>query len=349
LTLRGFEVRFFSRSAQRLAPTRKRGGIELRGVAGEGFAEVACLTSDLAEAVEGADLVMLVVPAPWIGDYAERLAAVLGDSQPIFVNPGQTGGGLALLTGLRRAGFEGEAAVCEVSTLAYTCRVEEPGSVRISNVVPRLPFAAVPGRRAIELHRLVSELYPSIELRRNVLETGFANLNAVEHPPQALLNIGWIEYTSGNYFFYHDGTTPSVGRVIDEVDEERIAIAEAMGIEVSTFVEAFASAGYTTESAARVGKAYEAMQASEPNRRIKAPPSLDHRYVHEDVGFGLVPWVGLAAISGVPTPTMDALITIASVANGRDYHREGLTLEKMGLGGIRMDELEGVLREGLIH
>jgi opine dehydrogenase len=182
-----------------------------------------------------------------------------------------------------------------------------------------------------------------------VLETGFANLNAVEHPPQALLNIGWIEHTKGDYYFYYEGTTPSVGVVIDKVDEERVAIAEAMGVEVSSFVESFASAGYTTEAAARVGRAYEAMQESEPNRRIKGPPSLDHRYVHEDVGFGLVPWVGWAAISGVPTPTMDALITIASVANRRDYRRHGLTLEKMGLGGIRLDELEEVLRDGLVH
>lgn len=66
---------------------------------------------------------------------------------------------------------------------------------------------------------------------------------------------------------------------------------------------------------------------------MKCPPALDHRYLHEDVGWGLVQWINLAEVVGVPTPTMDALTTLAGVLNRVDYRRDGLTPERMGMAG----------------
>jgi opine dehydrogenase len=346
LTLRGHDVRLFSRSESALAPIRQRGGIELTGLAGEGSAPVAVVTTDIEEAVRGADLVMTAVPTTALAEYAELLAGVLGDGQPLFVNPGHTGGGLHLVAELRRHGYRGEPRTCEVSTLTYGCRLKGPATVDVMRVVPRLPFAAFPGRHARELHALVHEIYPSVELRENVLETGFANLNAVEHPPQALMNAGWLEHTEGDYYFYREGTTPSVGRVIDSLDAERIAVAGALGVDTKPFVESFFEAGYTTENAVRAGTAFQALQESEPNRWVKGPKSLDHRYVHEDVGHGLVAWAAWGDLVGVHTPTMDSLIRLAAVVSGRDYAREGLTLERMGLAGVEREDLEPFLYEG---
>lgn len=347
LSLRGHEARLFSRSEATLAPIRARGGIALEGAAGTAHVEVSLLTTDLAAAVEGADLVMMVVPSTAIESYAARLASCLQPGQPIFLNPGGTGGALTLVASLRRAGFTGELNVCEGSTLTYACRADESRSgVRISNVSPRVPFAAFPGRRAEDLRALVGELYPAVDLKHSVLETGLANLNAIEHPAQALLNTGWIEHTRGDFYFYRDGTTPGVGRVIDAVDRERLELAETMGVKADPFVDIFCSAGYTTAEAAATGSAYEALQASEANWLFRSPPSLDHRYVHEDVGHGLVPWAMWARMVGVATPTIDGLITLGSVVNGRDYLRDGLTLERMGLDAVEPDQLESFLYGG---
>ena len=346
LALRGYEVRLYSRSEVALAPIREQGGIRLEGLAGEGFAVLAEVTTDLQAAVTGADLVMTIVPTTALGAYAAVLAPLLEDGQPVFINPGHTGGGLHFAHELLRHGYRGEIRTCEVSTLTYGCRIQEPGAVKVLRVVPRLPFAAFPGKHADDLHALIRELYPSIELKKNVLETGFANLNAVEHPPQALLNVGWLEQTQGDYYFYYEGTTPGVGSVIDAVDAERLAVAETMGVETKPFVQSFFEAGYTTAHAAEVGTAYQALQESEPNRYVKGPKSLDHRYVHEDAGHGLVAWASWGDLMSIETPTMDALIKIASVVNGRDYMREGLTLERMGLAEIENAELETFLNEG---
>jgi opine dehydrogenase len=113
------------------------------------------------------------------------------------------------------------------------------------------------------------------------------------------------------------------------------------------FVELFRDLGYTTEAAAATGTAHAALQASAPNRWIKAPASLDHRYLHEDVGWGLVPWADLGRSLGVRTPLMDALITVGSLLTGHDYRSEGLTLSRLGLLGLGGEALRTYLREGI--
>lgn len=346
LTLDGHAVTLYSRNEKTLAEIEGAGGIQLEGAAGEGLARLKRLTGEIEEAVADADLVMLVVPSTAIGDYATNLAPHLKDGQPVFLNPGGTGGALELVAGLRRGGFTGVTKVCEVSTLTYACRRSGPAAVRVSNLVPSLPFAAFPGRYAEELHALVSSLYPAVNLQDNVLYTGFANVNPIEHPPQALLNTGWIEHTGGDFYFYYEGTTPSVGRVIDVVDQERLAIADAMGVVTPRFVDSFRDAGYTTAEAAATGSAYQALQHSEPNRWFKSPSTMDHRYVHEDIGYGLVPWAAWARLSQVATPVIDGLITIGSTISGKNYAEHGRTLARMGLAGVSQDDLQDFLYSG---
>jgi opine dehydrogenase len=222
-----------------------------------------------------------------------------------------------------------------------------PTEVRIMQMTPHLPFAAFPGKWQPELFELLRDPYPAIAEAGDVLETGFMDINAVEHPPQIICNAGWLEHTKGDYLFYYEGTTPSVGRVIDVLDEERRAVAGAAGVRTKPFVELFHEMGYTTAEAAATGTAHAALQASAPNRWIKAPPTLDHRYLHEDVGWGLVPWAELGRSLGVPTPLMDALITVGTALTGRDYRSEGLTLSRLGLVGLSGEEVPTYLREGI--
>ncbi len=346
LAARGFEVRLASRPSARLEQIAEHGGLDRTGACGEGFSRVDLVTDDVPKAVAGADLVMLAVPISAHPHYAGQLAEVLTDDQVLFLNPGHMGGGLFLARELERLAGRRSLRLCEVTTLTYGCRLRSPTTVNIMNVTTNLAFAAFPGRLTAELAELVRPLYPDIVPVGDVLETGFGDINAVEHPPQILCNAGWVEHTRGDYLFYYEGTTPAVGRVIDALDRERLAVAAAAGIRAKPFVEQFADLGYTTREAAATGSAYATLQDSAPNRWIKGPPSLDHRYVHEDVGWGLVPWSAMAAELGIATPVMDALITLGSTMNGIDYRREGLTLERLGLAGRDLTRLEGFLRDG---
>lgn len=344
---RGYEVRLFNRSLPRLAPIIDRGGLQKVGVTGEGFVELPVVTTDLAEAIGRADLIMLAVPISTHPYFARQLAGLMDPGQVLFLNPGHMGGGLFMAHELHRLTGRTDVWICEASTLTYACRMKDPATIDIKSMMTSLPFAAFPGRHQRALFELVSPLYPALVEVSHVLESGFLDINAVEHPPQIICNAGWLEHTQGDYLFYYEGTTPSVGRVIDAVDRERMAVAEAVGVPTKPFVEIFHEMGYTTAHAAEVGSAFVALQESEPNRWVKGPPSLDHRYLHEDVGWGLVPWSEMGRAHGVPTPTMDALIVIGGVLNDRDYRAEGLTLERMGLTGVAPEDLEAYLHDGI--
>jgi opine dehydrogenase len=345
LARRGWSVRLQARREETLRPLRAQGGVMCRGVH-DGLVPVALLTTDVAEAVSGADLVMLVVPSVAHGPYARALAPHLRPDLPVFVNPGHTGGGLHFVHELRRAGYRAAVDTCESVTLTYICRRTAPGTVDIFAMVKNLKFAAFPGRTAPALFDAIKPLYPEIVPASSVLETALININAVFHAPGMLMNAGWIEHTGGDFLFYRDGITPAVGRVIAAIDRERLAVAQALGVPAASFLENFHAAGLTTRAAMESGDISRACAESEPNRTIRSPPSLDHRYVHEDVGYGLVPFAALGDLAGVETPAIDAMVRLCSDMMGIDYAADGLTLERMGIAGMTPERLRRFVEDG---
>jgi opine dehydrogenase len=218
--------------------------------------------------------------------------------------------------------------------------------VEIYRRTTNLRCAAFPGKVTSELVQELQAIFPNIVPADNVLDTGFANINAIMHPAGMLGNAGWIEKSRGDFYFYREAITPAIAAWIEEVDKERLQIVERLGLNPLRFVDIFHQAGLTSEEARASGSIYRAIGESEPNRTIKSPSTLDHRYLKEDVGYGLVPMAEIGRLAGVKTPVIDSLITLASAISRTDYRSEGLTLGKMGLTGIRAEDLPMVLREG---
>jgi len=346
LTLRGYEVRLFSRSENTLAPLVRRGGIELIEAESEKFAAPFLVSSDLARVVDGVDLIIVAAPAVAHEFLAQSLCPYLKDEQRVLLNPGHTGGSLHFSTALRTGGCKAEIGLCETVTLTYICRMPAPARVEIYRRTARLRCAAFPARRTSELVKEIQDVFPDVVPAQNVLETGFSNINAIMHPAGMLGNAGWIEKTGGDFYYYREGITATIASWIEKVDEERLAIVKCLGLKPLRFVEIFYQAGLTSAEACASGSVYRAISESEPNRTIRSPKSLDHRYIKEDVGYGLVPMAEIGRLLGVRTPVIDALITLASVASGVDYRESGLTLAKMGLSGVRPHELTKILQEG---
>lgn len=348
LTLRGYEVRLYSRSESTLQPVRERGGIELLEEGRQAFARPHLVTSNIVEAVPGTELIMIAAPASAHEELVSSLAPHLSDGQIILLNPGHTGGSLhlaAILTGL---GVKKKIRSCETVTLSYICRLIGPAKVEIYRRTTHLRCAALPGKFTAELAGEVGKIYPDIVAAANVLETGLSNINAIMHPAGMLGNAGRIEHQGGDFLFYRDGITPAIARLISAVDRERLNIIGKLRLKPLSFVEIFYQAGLTSDAGRSSGSVYRAIQESAPNRTIKSPASLDHRYVHEDVGYGLVPMAEIGRLLGVETPVMDSLITLASEVNQKAYRREGLTLEKMGLAGLHANDLSEFLYEGVV-
>jgi len=346
LTLRGFEVRLFSRSESTIAKIAKRGEIELIEAGVSKKAAPYFMSPHLPPVVQGVDLIVIATPAVGHEYLATNLAKYLTDGQRILLNPGHTGGSLHFANLLKQLACKADVQICETVTLTYICRMPEPGKVEIYRRTANLRCAAFPGKQTANLVKELQVIFPNIIPATNVLETGFSNINAMMHPAGMLGNTGWIEKSGGDFLWYAEGITPAIGRWIDAVDSERLAIVRALGLEPLRFVDIFHRAGLTTDAGRASGSAYQAILESEPNMTIKSPPSLDHRYVKEDVGYGLVPMAEIGALLGVKTAVMDALITLASKALGMDFRVEGLTLEKMGLAAVKPDGLPKLLHDG---
>jgi opine dehydrogenase len=343
LTRRGFDVRLYSRSEKTIAPLKARGGVEYEGVLGEGFAPVPVITTDAAAAMAGADLVILMVPTHAHEAMATIAAPHLKPDQLLLASPGHT---VLLIPGvLRRHGIK-RARHCETGTLPYICRMSGPARVRITKASEHVVFGVFPAVETAAVAERMKPVFPAIQSAASILETVFAYTNAIHHPPATICNVGRIEATGGDYYHYYDGISPSVGQLIDALDRERLAVAAALGAKVLPFVEQFYRNGYTTQAAHESGLAYEAFHQSEPDRWIKAPSSLDHRFLNEDVPYGLVPLAELGRLAAVPTPTMDHLIHLACMASGKDYRASGLTLARMGLAGVSGQALHRLLLEG---
>lgn len=346
LTLRGFEVRLFARSESAIAQLARRGEIELIEGGVSKKAAPYFMSPHLPPVVQGADWIVIATPAVGHEYLAKGLANYLADGQRILLNPGHTGGSLHFANLLRGLGCKAQIALCETVTLTYICRMPEAGKVEVYRRTTNLRAAALPGKFTAELVGELQSVFPNVVAAANVLETGFSNINAVMHPAGMLGNAGWIEKSGGDFLYYREGITPAIGAWIDALDRERVEIVSALGLAPLRFVDIFHGAGLTTSEARDSGSAYRAIHQSEPNFTIKAPPSLDHRYIKEDVGYGLVPMAAIARLLGIETPVMDALITLASAALGVDFRSDGLTLEKMGLAGASPAALQKILRDG---
>ena len=135
--------------------------------------------------------------------------------------------------------------------------------------------------------------------------------------------------------FYEEGVTESVGRVIEAVDRERLAIAAELGVRVLSEPDLGVVQGYMREAN------YSTGYSTAPGfLGIGAQSQLAHRYLVEDVGYSLVFLSDLASRLGIDTPTMDALITLASTALERDFRGEAKrTLATLGLDETSLRQL----------
>jgi opine dehydrogenase len=343
LTQRGFDVRLYGRSPGTTAPLAAIGGVEYEGVLGEGFAPIPLITNDAGAATAGADLVLIMAPTHAHAEVARTLAPHVTAEQLVMAAPGHT---LLLIPNTIRAAGGKLGTYCDSSSLPFICRKSAPNKIRITRAAQILYFAVFPGDEVGAVAGRIKPVFPQIIPTPSLLHTVFPYTNAIHHPPALLLNVGRVESTGGDYYHYYDGITPSVGRLIDALDAERIAVAGALGVTIEPLPQFNFRMGYTNAAGRDGGTAYDVFHNSEPNRWIKAPPTIDHRFFNEDVPYGLVAIAELGRLAAVPTPRADAVIEIASIVAARAYRSEGLTRERMGIAGMTAAEATALLKTG---
>jgi opine dehydrogenase len=332
MSLLGFSITLWDVEKEKVDALKKTNRIRASGAV-EGDGRIALITGDIGEAVRDADVVMVVIPAVYHGSVARAMAPSLADGQVIVLNPGATGGALEVRNTIREAGSRAAVTVAETDTLLYACRSPQAGEVIIHGVKDHVDIAALPAADAPRVAGLLNAAFPQFKPVSSVLFTSLNNVNAMMHPAPTLLNAGRIESRSP-FEYYSEGVTPSLARVVEKIDGERLAVARALGVSVPSI-----SDFYTICYGVTGTDLYEKVQRVKAYEGIKGPTSLNTRYLFEDIPTGLVPLALLGQAMGVRTPIMTAVVELGNVLLDRDFWREGRSLEKLGLAGKAPEEI----------
>ena len=340
LALGGHTVRWWSRRPEPLAAVRAAGGIALVTDGERRVAAPALVTDDLAAAVTGAEIVIAPLPATSHDDLAARLGPLLNENQLVLLTPG-TLGAYAIARAIARAGGRLPFAIAETATLPYLTRKSAAAEVRVAVRAANLPVGVFPAIRTEATLTRLRALYPAIRSCVDALDAALANAGPVIHPPLVLLNAGPID--GGRFDVHGAGTTPTIRRLIDAVDAERVAARVGWGYpaphyELATYYdEARAAEGfYGAGARARVAE----------SGIFDETLGFDHRYVTEDAVLGLALFESAARTVTVATPAISGLLQVFGVLLGRRLGGDGRALERLGLGDFVLREIRALLREG---
>lgn len=334
LGLMGFDVKLYNRTPERLWGVIATGGIQIESDFGlKGFGKVLLATTSMQEAIEDVDIIMVVVPATAHKFIAAQMAEHLKDGQIVVLNPGRTFGALEFKQTLLEKNCKADVIIAETQTFIYASRAMGPGQARIFRIKNSIPIASIRAHLIPEVLKKLRIAYPQFVPGDNIFKTSLDNIGAVFHPTICVLNAGWIEDDS-EFQFYVQGVTPSVAKVLEAVDAERVKVAESLGIRAITAREwlylAYSAAGENL---------YDAMLANPGYRGILAPTRLNMRYLTEDVPTSLVPIASIGKKFGVETPTINSIIKLACILNQTDYWASGRTVENLNIANLSLREL----------
>jgi opine dehydrogenase len=339
LAMNGYPVNLFNRSPERLVSILQKGGISVSGVI-SGFARLDLVTTSMQQAVSGADIVIVVLPANAHHEIGLLLSRYLSEGQIVLLTPGRTGGAIEIANIIKETAHV-LVTVAETQTILYTCRKGEDTDVNILAIKNAVMFSALPATENKRISVLLKGIFPQYMPTSDVLETGLNNIGCILHPTPTLLNIGWIENPKARFKYYYEAITPSVAAILEALDSEREAVMARLGVRyISTMTwlgECYGAKG---------DNLYDTIQNNRFYESIEAPKSIQHRYIFEDVPTGLVPISSLGDYLGIKTPVIDTIIDLASVACKTDFRRFGRTMRSLNLDRFKPEELRHFVRKG---
>jgi opine dehydrogenase len=344
LGMAGFKLRLHDIEESRLADIRAMGRVTVEGEGG-GFAAVERATTDLAAAIDGADIIIIVTGGNAQERVARGLAPLLRDGQLIMLIQGNTGGSLVVRHALYAAGSRARVDIAEMDNYPYSCGRLGPTRVRPIVAKRWLQIAAFPGNRIAAVFPRLSLLFPQAVAAPDIAATGFTNANAMLHVANCVANAARID-SGDSYKFYAEGVTLAVARLYEAINAERVAVAAALGATVPDLAEWFERAyGVRTASLDETCRRLT-YDENGPYQATGTPTSLDHKYITEDVPVGLMPMSALGGAAGVPTPAIDALIEVVRHMTGKDFAAEARTLGRLGLTGMDALQIRRIMVEG---
>jgi opine dehydrogenase len=343
LALQGHDVRLWRRDAAEVAKQCAAGSrIVVKDSDGRHDVQLALVTTDIADAVRDAGLILCPAPAFAQPDIAKHLAPHLRDGQVVFLPPA-TFGSMIFARAAREADNRASVSFAETGTLPWLARKHGPFEVSITIRARRLPVGVFPLKDADRVLDVIDRAFPGvIEPCGDALSGALMNAGPIIHPPLMVMNAGPIEHFE-RWDIHKEGTQASIRRVTDALDAERIAVRKGLGYDGPHFPLAH---HYATEGEQWMygrGSHDRLTDSGDWRERIVL---TGHRYMLEDLRLGLSLLVSVAELAGVATPLAKAFLAIGGAICSEDFMKDGRTLASLGFGGLGRDQLQAFLREG---
>ncbi len=338
LALRGYKVRMYEDAAfiGKLGVLRETLTVRCTGqIQGEGKIEL--LTDNMAEAIDGVKYIAVVTPSTAHRTIAQKLKGLVKKEQVILIYPG----GFGALEFKAVLGDECPLIV-QTNNLPYDTRISGPATVYCSGMSP-VSVALFPADADRAVLEDVMDISPYDKIYADVLESDLSLVNPSVHSGPCLINFGAIEQQDlrGKFCMYEHFTF-GAAKVDWAIDAERKAVGAAFGYKL-TPLEDFCE---PKNGVLRWQDIYQKMHGAPELTPITGPDSIWNRYLTEDCPNGLVPWSELGKLCGVPTPVIDAVISVYSVTHERDWRALGLDLNRLGLNGMSVEEILSYLKTG---
>ncbi|MBQ3094320.1 MAG: NAD(P)-binding domain-containing protein, partial [Clostridia bacterium] len=136
----------------------------------EGVGEIEFATTDISQALDKADNVIVVLPTIYHDSIAEKMAPYLKDGQVILLHPESCCGAIAFRLLLERLNCRAKVVVGCVSNLLYATRATQPGEVYVHSVKRSVNIAAIPATDNQRLYDAVGDKFPQFKLTDHVLK-----------------------------------------------------------------------------------------------------------------------------------------------------------------------------------
>jgi opine dehydrogenase len=330
LTLAGHDVILYEmpQFKENIDPIIQCGGIELFGAGRMGFAKIHRVTTDMAEAVKGAPIIMVAMVGLAYKTIANLAAPYLEDGQIVILSSGEFGS-LEFKRIIKEKRPNLDIVLAETTSAPYGSRRGPPGKaeVTIFGHQYNLGLAALPAKHTKRVIKEIEEFYPDVFFAGlNVIEVGLSNISILL-PGPVLLMTGRIELPGDNLFY--SKFTPSILKIVKGIIQERNGILRVLGLR-----ELYSFDNFTK------------MLADPGIRQLSGPSDMRHRFVTESCLMGLVALSSLSDLVGVPTPICKSIITLISEIIGIDCFKEGRNLDCLGISGLNISELGIYLNEG---
>ncbi|MHA1791598.1 MAG: NAD/NADP octopine/nopaline dehydrogenase family protein [Promethearchaeota archaeon] len=324
LSSKGYKVNLVFRTLEKIKSMHKTRKIQSQGEI-KGTFKLNMVTNDVGKALENAFLILIVVPASAHENIIKQILPFLHDYQVILLNPGRTWGAIHVKNIISKERPELYIHVGETQTLLFTCRAIEDKGVMIYKIKESVQYCFYPEEDNMYVEKTFAKLFPQLVPINDIRITSLSNIGAILHPATTILNAGAITRKKP-FLFYREGVTKEIARVIKKVDEERCRILEGLGLPTNSFIE-WARDVYNCDCEDYA----DAFKKIPYYESIWAPTTLNQRYLFEEIPTGLVALSSLGVYLGIPTPTIDSLITLASVLLENDFKTNGRTIENVGV------------------